>query len=70
MTNQSEPGKAGLHDETIELILRTVISVNQLSIYGSVAGVCKEFARDSSGAGKPAEKEFGINGDTDRISNC
>ena len=26
-------------DETIELILRTVISVNQLSIYGEVAEV-------------------------------
>ena len=27
-------------DETIELILRTVISVNQLSVYGAVADLC------------------------------
>ena len=44
-------------DETIELILRTVISVNQLSVYGAVADLCKELARDSSGAGKPAANE-------------
>ena len=34
-------------DETVELILRTDISFNQLCIYGAVAGVCKELARDS-----------------------
>ena len=28
--------------KTVELILRTVISVNQLSIYGAVAGLCNE----------------------------
>ena len=44
-------------DETIELILRTIISVNQLSIYGAVADLCKELARDSSKAGKPAANE-------------
>ena len=31
-------------DDTIELILRTVISVNQLSVYGAL---CKDSARDS-----------------------
>ena len=31
-------------DETIELILRTVISVNQLSVYGAVADLWKELA--------------------------
>ena len=31
-------------DETIVLILRTIISVNQLSAYGAVADLCKEFA--------------------------
>ena len=51
-------------DETVELVLRTVISVNQLSVHGGVADLCKELARDSAGAGKP------INGDTERISNC
>ena len=44
-------------DETIELILRTVISVNRLSICGAAADLCKEVARDSSGAGKPAANE-------------
>ena len=44
-------------DETIELILRTVISVNQLSVYGAVADLCKELARGSSGAGKPAAND-------------
>ena len=52
-------------DDTVELILRTVISVNQLSIYGAVADLCKEIARDSAGAGKPAENE-----NTYRISYC
>ena len=27
-------------DDTIELILRTIISVNQLIVYGAVAGLC------------------------------
>ena len=31
-------------DETIVLILRTIISVNQLSAYGAVADLCKELA--------------------------
>ena len=44
-------------DETIELILRTVMSVNQLSVYGAVADLSKELARDSSGAGEPAANE-------------
>ena len=58
-------------DDTIELILRTVISVNQLSVYGAVPDVCKELARDSRGAGKPAANEnLEISGDTDRISYC
>ena len=34
-------------EETVELILRTVISVNQLSIYGAVADLCKELDQDS-----------------------
>ena len=40
-------------DETLELILRTVISVNQLSVYGAVAYLCGELARDSKGTGNP-----------------
>ena len=53
-------GKQSIHsngsDETIELILRTVISVNQLSVHG-VADLCGEWARDSSSARKPAAIE-------------
>ena len=44
-------------DDTIELILRTVISVNQLSVWGTVADLCGELARDSRGTGKPAANE-------------
>ena len=36
-------------EKTVELILRTVISVDQLSVYGAVADLCKE----ASGAGNP-----------------
>ena len=45
-------------DEHIELILRTLVSVNQLSIHGAAADLCKEIARDSSCAGKPAANEY------------
>ena len=44
-------------DETIEWILRTVISVNQLSVSGAAADLCKELARDSSGERKPAAND-------------
>ena len=37
-------------DETIELILRTLISVNQLSVYSAVANMRGEFARYSKSA--------------------
>ena len=54
-------GKKSIHfngsDETVELILRNVISVNQLSIYGAVADLCKESTRDSLSARKSAENE-------------
>ena len=35
------------------MILRTIVSVNQPSIYGAVADVCKELSKDSEVAGKP-----------------
>ena len=44
-------------DETIELILRTVISVSQFSVYGAVADLCKELSKDSEVAGKTAANE-------------
>ena len=34
-------------EETVELILRIVISANQLSIYGAVVDLCEEFDPDS-----------------------
>ena len=40
-------------DETIELILRAIIFVSQLSVYGAVADLCGQLARDSKGTGKP-----------------
>ena len=39
-------------EENIELILRTVISVIKLGIYGSVADLCRELPKDSEIAGK------------------
>ena len=39
------------------LILHTVISVSQLSIYGAVAELCKELSKDSEVAGKLAANE-------------
>ena len=45
-------------DDTVELILRTVLSVNQLSVHGALAEMCEELAWEiskcSKGAGKPA----------------
>ena len=41
-------GKLSFHfcgdDKTVEVVLRTIISVNQLSIYGTVADMCDELA--------------------------
>ena len=58
-------GRSAIHfngsDETIEVILRTVISVNQISIYGAVADLCGELAweisRNSKGTEKPGALE-------------
>ena len=53
-------------DETIELIFRTVLAVNQLklSVCGAEADLFKELVREPAGVGKPAAS------DTDRISYC
>ena len=41
-------GKSSIHvngnDETVEVVLRTIISVNQLSIDGTAADMCEELA--------------------------
>ena len=44
-------------EETIELILCPIISVNQLRIYGAVADLRKEISKDSEVAGKIAANE-------------
>ena len=44
-------------EETVELILRTVIFGNQLSIYGAVADLLKEISKYSEVAGKLAANE-------------
>ena len=50
-------GKLSIHfaaDElTTETIFRTIISVNQLSVYGAVAGICEEFENHQDGSGEP-----------------
>ena len=48
-------GKKSIHfngsEENIELILRTIISANQLSVYGAAAELCKELSKDSGASG-------------------
>ena len=41
-------------NENIELLLRTVISANQLSIYGAIADLCDEVPKGIRAPGKPA----------------
>ena len=70
-----EKGKKSIHfngsEENIELILRTVISVNQLSVYGAVADLCKELSKDSKVSGKlDANEYFGNCGNSFRTSYC
>ena len=40
-------------EQNVEFILRTVISANQLSIYGAVADMCREVSKDIMALGKP-----------------
>ena len=51
-------GKKSIHfngsDENIELLLRTVISANQLSVYRAIADLCNELPKDLRAPGKPA----------------
>ena len=44
--------------KNIELILRTVFSVNQLSIYGAAPDLCKKLSKDSRASGKPDANEY------------
>ena len=51
-------GKESIHfngsHENIEMLLRIVVSANQLSIYGGVADLCKEVPEDLRAPVKPA----------------
>ena len=50
-------GKKSIHfngsDENIELLLRTVISANQLSIYGAVPDLCNDLSEGCRASVKP-----------------
>ena len=50
-------------EQNVELILRTVMSANQLSIYGAVADICTDVSKDTMASGKPeahgAQDPFG-----------
>ena len=50
-------GKLSIHfaavQETIETIFRTVVSANQLSLYGAVAEMCEEFESLHERTGRP-----------------
>ena len=53
-----EHGKKSIHfngsHENIELLLRSVISANQLSVFGAIADLCDELSEDLRASGKPA----------------
>ena len=54
-------GKKSIHfngsNETIELLLSTVISANQLSMYGAIADFCDEVPKGTRALGKLAASE-------------
>ena len=56
-TLRSKGGQLSIHffaDEgTIETVFRTIISVNQLSIYGAVTGLCEEYTSCHVRTGRP-----------------
>ena len=57
-----ENGKKSIHfngsEENIELILRTIISANQLRVYGAVETLCKELSKYSRASGKLDANEY------------
>ena len=57
-----EGGKKSIHfngsHEHIELLLRTVISANQLSIYGAIADLCDEVPKGIRAPEKPAAPDY------------
>ena len=43
--------------DTITTVFRTIISVNQLSIYGAVSDVCEEYSTCQTSTGRPVVAE-------------
>ena len=43
--------------DTIETVIRTIISVNQLSIYGAVSDLCEEYSVSQTSTGRLVEAE-------------
>ena len=54
-------GKLSIHfcsdGETVETVFRTIISVNQLSIYGAVSDLCEEYSSCQTRTGRPVVAE-------------
>ena len=54
-------GRTTIHftacDENIQLILKMIISVNQLSLYGAVAHLIKELSEDQKASGRPVAED-------------
>ena len=40
-------------EQNVDLIMRTLMSANQLSVYGAVTDICTEVSKDTMGSGKP-----------------
>ena len=55
--NSKGGGKLSIHfcadEATIETVFRTIISVNQLSIYGAVSDLCEEYNACHVRTGRP-----------------
>ena len=54
-------GKLSIHfsadGDTIETVFRTLISVNQLSVYGAVSDLCEEYSSCQARTGRPVVAE-------------
>ena len=50
-------GKVSIHftadQDTVDIIYRIILSVNQLSVYGAVAAICEEYENHQDGTGQP-----------------
>ena len=68
-------GKKSIHfnggEENSELLLRTIISANQLSVYGALADLCRELSKDSMASGETCSTwSFGDDGNSYWTSYC